>query len=140
MEGMNMLAVGAYLRALRSHQGLSQGKLAELVGVAGNTIWRIEAGEQEPRAGQLAALLTALHGRIEDIQRLITDSAATAADGEELAGRILTLAERDSILALADTDEKRARLLRRIAQLTENPELRARIEGYLDGLESPPSQ
>lgn len=135
-----MLAVGAYLRALRSQQGLSQGKLAELVGVAGNTIWRIEAGDQEPRAGQLAALLTALHGRIEDIQNLITDNAATAADGEALAGHILTLKERDALLTMANTDEKRARLLRRIAQFTEDPELRARIEGYLDGLENLPDR
>lgn len=131
-----MLAVGAYLRTLRSQQGLSQGKLAELVGVSGNTIWRIEAGEQEPRASQLAALLTVLRGRIEDVQRLISDSLATVMQGEELASDAILRVERDRILALADTDEKRARLLRRIAELTENPELRARIEGYLDGLEA----
>lgn len=64
-----MKAVGAYLRALRESQGLSQGKLAEMVGVAGNTIWRIEAGKQEPRADALAAILTAVHGRIEHDRR-----------------------------------------------------------------------
>lgn len=130
-----MRAVGAYLRALRAQQGISQGRLTELVGVAGNTIWRIEAGDQEPRAGQFAAILTALHGRIEDIQRLITDTAATPADGEALAGHVLGRSG-DSLIALADSDERRIRLLKRIAQLTENPELRARIEGYLDGLEA----
>ena len=131
-----MEAAGAYLRALRTHQGLSQGKLAELVGVSGNTIWRIEAGDQEPRASQLAALLTTLRGRIEDIQELISSTTATAADGEALAERMLTQAESNSLLALANTDDKRARLLRRIAKLTENPDLRSRIEGYLDGLEA----
>lgn len=130
-----MLAVGAYLRSLRAQQGLSQDGLATIVGVAGNTIWKIEAGKQEPRAGLLAAILTAVRGRIEDVHQLITDSGATEATGEALAGRVLTIRERDSILALADTDEKRARLLRRIAQLTGDPELRSRIEGYLDGLE-----
>ena len=131
-----MQAAGAYLRALRTHQGLSQGKLAELVGVSGNTIWRIEAGDQEPRAGQLAALLTTLRGRIEDIQELISSATATAADGEALASQVLTQAERDAVFARANTDDKRATLLRRIAKLTENPDLRSRIEGYLDGLEA----
>ena len=131
-----MQAAGAYLRALRTHQGLSQGKLAELVGVSGNTIWRIEAGDQEPRAGQLAALLTTLRGRIEDIQELISSTTATAADGEALAERMLTQPESNALLALANTDDKRAKILRRIAKLTENPDLRSRIEGYLDGLEA----
>lgn len=131
-----MQAAGAYLRALRTHQGLSQGKLAELVGVSGNTIWRIEAGDQEPRAGQLAALLTTLRGRIEDIQELISSTTATAADGEALAERMLTQTESNALLALANTDDKRAKILRRIAKLTENPDLRSRIEGYLDGLEA----
>lgn len=131
-----MQAAGAYLRALRTHQGLSQGKLTELVGVSGNTIWRIEAGDQEPRAGQLAALLTTLRGRIEDIQELISSATATAADGEALASQVLTQAERDAVFARANTDDKRATLLRRIAKLTENPDLRSRIEGYLDGLEA----
>lgn len=80
-----MRAVGAYLRALRENQGLSQGKLAEMVGVAGNTIWRIEAGKQEPRADALAAILTAVHGRIEHIQELISSDVATLIDGERLA-------------------------------------------------------
>lgn len=73
-----MIAAGAYLKALRTKTGLSQGKLAELIGVAGNTIWRIEAGKQEPGGGQLAALLTTLHGRVEDFQALIIDQKATA--------------------------------------------------------------
>lgn len=80
-----MKAVGAYLRALRESQGLSQGKLAEMVGVAGNTIWRIETGRQEPRADALAAILTALHGRIEHVQTLISSDVATLLDGERLA-------------------------------------------------------
>jgi transcriptional regulator with XRE-family HTH domain len=133
---MNMEATGAYLRVLRTRQHLSQGKLAELVGVTGNTIWRIEAGDQEPKAAQLAALLTTLHGRIEDIQKLISDKAATIRDAERLADEALSARERASLLALVDTDEKRRSLLLRIAQLTDDPILAARLEGYLDALES----
>lgn len=137
-----MTATGAYIRALRLRQRMSQGKLAELVGVTSNTIWRIESGDQEPKTGQIAALLTTLHGRIEDVQRLISDKLATEREAERLADEALAAYERAQVMALADTDEKRAVLLRRIAALTEDPELRARIEGYLDGLAegAPPSR
>lgn len=131
-----MKATGAYLRVLRTRQHLSQGKLAEMVGVTGNTIWRIEVGDQEPKAAQLAALLTTLHGRIEDVQKLITDKTATTRDAERLADEALSAHERASVLALANTDEKRRSLLLRIAHLTDDPILAARIEGYLDALES----
>lgn len=129
-----MVAVGSYMRVLREHQGLSQAGLAERVGVTGNTIYRIEAGRQEPRGKQLAALLNALCGRTEDFEYL-RDKATTAAEGQELALRILSEQERDAVLVIANTDPKRAALLRRIARLTSSDELRARIEGYLDALE-----
>lgn len=130
-----MIAAGAYLKALRTKTGLSQGKLAELIGVAGNTIWRIEAGKQEPGGGQLAALLTTLHGRVEDFQALIIDQKATAEDAERLAKQAQEA--RQQLLAFAENDDGRRRLLERIAQLTTDPALQARIEGYLDGLSIP---
>lgn len=85
MWGMGMIAAGAYLRALRDKKGVSQGKLGELIGVAGNTIWRIEKGKQEPQGAQMVALLAALDGRLDDMQRLLSDATATADDGERLA-------------------------------------------------------
>lgn len=130
-----MQAVGVYLRALRARQKLTQGKLAELVGVTGNTIWRIEAGEQEPKIALLAAILTTLRGRIEDIQQLVNDKEATPHEAEQLADQALVIHDQTAaLLKLANTDEKRRALLLRIAELTDDPILAARIEGYLDGL------
>ncbi len=134
-KDMKMQAAGAYFRALREYQQLTQSRLAELVGVTGNTIWRIEAGAQEPRGELATALLTVLRGRIEDLQALISDVNATADDGRARARGLLSQADRDSVLLSASTDVRRAALLRRIARLTEDPELRARIEGYLDAFE-----
>lgn len=129
---MGLDAFGAYVKALRAQHKMSQGRLAELVGVAGNTIYRIEAGRQEPQTEQLASLLTVLGGRIKDVQELLS-VGATKAKAKELAQEALT---EQSLLAMANTDPKRAALLRRIAELSDDPVLIARISAYLDGLEA----
>jgi transcriptional regulator with XRE-family HTH domain len=82
---MNMLATGAYLRTLRELQGISQGKLADQIGVATNTVWRIESGKQEPKTLQIINLLAVLAGRVADIAALINDPNATPEDGARLA-------------------------------------------------------
>lgn len=128
-----MEAVGAYIRTLRLQQKLTQTKLAELVGVSNNTIWRIEAGQQEPGGSQLAAILTIIRGRIDHVYELLSNTFATKADGEKKAKQQLTA---ESVLALADTDPKRIALLKRIMILADDPKLRQRILDYLDGLES----
>jgi transcriptional regulator with XRE-family HTH domain len=129
---MGLEAFGAYVKALRTQHKMSQGKLAELVGVAGNTIYRIEAGRQEPQTEQLAALLTILGGRIRDVRELL-QTGATATKARKLAQDALT---EQSLLAMANTDPKRAALLKRIAELSDDPSLTERIESYLDGLEA----
>lgn len=129
---MGLEAFGAYVKALRTEHKMSQGRLAELVGVAGNTIYRIEAGRQEPQTEQLAALLTILGGRIRDVRELL-QVGATTTKAHELAQDALT---EQTLLALANTDPKRAALLKRIAAISDDPVLIARIESYLDGLES----
>lgn len=129
---MSLDAFGAYVKALRTYHKMSQGRLAELVNVAGNTIYRIEAGRQEPQTEQLAALLVVLGGRIKDVRELL-QVGATEAKANELAQEALT--ER-SLLAMANTDPKRAALLKRIAELSDDPSLTERIESYLDGLEA----
>lgn len=131
-----MQAVGIYLRTLREAHQLSRAAVAAQIGTHESQLVRIEAGEQDSRGSLLLAFVAAVKGRAEDIQKLLLDKDVTVEDGRRLASGVLAHDERDSILSLADTDEKRFRLLRRIAQLTENPELRAQIEGYLDGLES----
>lgn len=129
---MGLDAFGAYVRALRTQHKMSQGKLADLVGVAGNTIWRIEAGRQAPQTEQLAALFTILGGRIKDVRELLR-TGTTKAKAKELAQEALT---EQSLLAMANTDPQRAALLRRIVELSDDPVLIARIEAYLDGLEA----
>lgn len=129
---MGLPDLGAYLRALRKHQGWTQAKVADLVGVAGNTIYRIEAGRQEPETTQLAALLTVLGGRISDVQKLLTGKLGSATP-HDLAREAIS---EQALLTLLDTDPKRANLLRQIAKLTDDPRLRQRIEDYLRGLEA----
>lgn len=133
LEVMNMRAAGAYLKKLREAQkGLTQSKLGELVGVSGNTIYRIEAGRQEPEGRQLAFLLTLLHGQIEHFQQLLTNTSATPEEAYVLADKALSI---QILLRLANSDEKRRRLLLKVAQLTDDPVLAGRIEGYLDHMD-----
>ena len=129
---MELGALGAYVRALRERHGLSQEQLAAQTDVTTNTIWRVEAGRQEPRTSLLSALLAVLHGRARDVQELLKHGATTER-AQELADEAITEA---AILAAADTDPKRRALLRRIAELSEDPELTRRIEDYLSGLEA----
>lgn len=80
-----MIAAGAYLKTLREAQGFTQEGLGEAVGVTGNTIYRIEAGKQEPLTAQIVNLLATLKGHAEDMAKLINDSNATRDDGQQKA-------------------------------------------------------
>lgn len=53
--------VGENIRRERELAGLGLGDLAEHSGVSRNTIWRMEAGKQEPRLATVIALSFALH-------------------------------------------------------------------------------
>lgn len=129
---MGLEAFGAYIRALRERRKLTQAKLGGLIGVTGNTVYRIEKGRQEPETTQLAALLTALGGRIKDVQRLLSGTASKA-DADQLADEALT---EEQLLAMIDTDPKRRAILQQIVELSDDPVLVARIEDYLKGLET----
>ena len=50
-----------YLRECRKMRGLTQGKLAEIVGVHVNTILRWEYGKREPKASELQRIAEALN-------------------------------------------------------------------------------
>lgn len=50
-----------YLRERRKMRGLTQGKLAEMVGVHVNTILRWEYGKREPKASELQKIADALN-------------------------------------------------------------------------------
>lgn len=129
---MGTEAFGAYIRALRERHKLTQAGLGGLIGVTGNTIYRIETGQQAPETPNLVALLAALGGRIRDVQRLLS-GAADVSEVEQMADEAMT---EQRLIAMADTDPKRRALLRRIAELSDDPDLTSRIEGYLDGLKA----
>lgn len=133
VSAMGSKPLGAYIRALRQHMRpkTSQRRLAEIVETTNNTIYRIEAGVQEPQEF-LAAILTAIGGRVKDIPRLLADGASVGL-AKELAEQAIT--ERD-LLEWATTDENRMKLLRRIRAMSDDdPDLRSRIDGYLDKLQ-----
>ena len=55
------------LKEARADRGLSQGELAELVGVSRNTISSIETGQFSPTAKLALVLCTALDRKFEDL-------------------------------------------------------------------------
>jgi transcriptional regulator with XRE-family HTH domain len=84
---MNIEAVGAYLQRLRQKKEMSRIQLATLVGTTETSLWRIESGKQEPRGPLLFALVNAVGGRIEDVQKLLLDETATKDDADQLANQ-----------------------------------------------------
>lgn len=55
------------LKEIRTEEGLSQAKLAEIVGVSRNTISSIETGQFSPTAKLALILCIALDKKFEDI-------------------------------------------------------------------------
>lgn len=56
-----------HLKEARTHKGLSQAQLAELVGVSRNTISSIETGQFNPTAKLALILCIALDMKFEDL-------------------------------------------------------------------------
>lgn len=63
----NELILRNRLKEIRAEQGLSQAKLAEIVGVSRNTISSIETGQFSPTAKLALILCIALDKKFEDI-------------------------------------------------------------------------
>jgi transcriptional regulator with XRE-family HTH domain len=59
---------GARLRALREKAGLSQSALGEMVGIASNSIARIERSESEPTWGLARRLADALNTSLDSFR------------------------------------------------------------------------
>ena len=55
------------LKSIRTEKGLSQGQLAEMVGVSRNTISSIETGQFSPTAKLALILCIALDRKFEDL-------------------------------------------------------------------------
>ena len=63
----NELVLQNRLKELRTKQGLSQARLAEMVGVSRNTISSIETGQFQPTAKLALVLCIALDQKFEDV-------------------------------------------------------------------------
>ena len=63
----NELVLKNRLKELRAEQGLSQSKLAEMVGVSRNTISSIETGQFSPTAKLALIICIALDKTFEDV-------------------------------------------------------------------------
>lgn len=138
-------ALGGYIRTLREERGLRQADVLRLLSerygraVDRSKYYRLEKGtdkERWPEGDFLAALLDILKANIADIGWIQQHKDATEADGERLAREWLSREEIERIRAFTTTDEGRLRLLQHVYELSDDPELRARIQGYLDGLQS----
>lgn len=116
-NAMNLVAGSAYLRTLRKAQkGLTQEGLAERIGVSGNTIYRIEAGVQEPKTKQIISLLAILQGDARDLSELINNPSATEQDGE------LKAAQRLQSIAAQATPEQRKTIADQLRQMANDLE------------------
>lgn len=63
----NELVLKNRLKAIRTEQGLSQARLAEIVGVSRNTISSIETGQFSPTAKLALVICIALDKKFEEI-------------------------------------------------------------------------
>lgn len=118
-----MKALGAYFEVLRGDRG--RAALAADVGISEMSIWRIEDGSQEPRAELLNALVRTLRARWSDVEKLLSDSDATAEDGRQLA---ISLRSR---LEQADSaDMRKQEINRLIDELERDPKKLDRLIGY----------
>lgn len=91
-----MIAASAYFRVLREHHGLSRAKLAGELDVSEMNIWRLEEEAQEPKAELLTALVRRLKARWEDVEALLANPLATAADGRQRADNLIAMASQMS--------------------------------------------
>jgi len=99
--GMTMQAVGAYIATLREARGINPTALGRLVGTSASQISRIEQGSQDPRASLLFAIIDAVQGRYDDVQRLLLTDADVNT-GHQLAEALLTDAENERIDVVID--------------------------------------
>lgn len=84
VHSMGIRAAMHYLYTLRDAAGITRAKLAALVQVTENTIWRVETGRQEPSGSLLVAIAHALHADWSDVEYLVVNNA-TDQDAEARA-------------------------------------------------------
>lgn len=134
-------ALGGYVKEMREGRGLRPvDVLAQLSERLHKTIdesrlWRVETGKAWPDGDFLAALLDIIRADIADVGWIQQHPDATAEDGQQRARERLSASEQSQLDSFLVTDEGQLQLLRAVARLSDDPELRGRIRGYLDALE-----
>jgi transcriptional regulator with XRE-family HTH domain len=88
-----LMAVGAYLRRLRTHRRMTPTVTAAYAGTDPSMLNRIEKGNIDTRGSLLLALTRTVGGNMDDIQHLMHDRHATAATGEQRANRWIAFLE-----------------------------------------------
>jgi DNA-binding XRE family transcriptional regulator len=78
---MGIHAVGAYLAALRESRGLSQQRLADMIGHSKRQVIRWEQGKETPSALHLHLFVAAVRGSIIQVHQLLINPNATVDDG-----------------------------------------------------------
>ena len=102
------------LRAHRARAGLSQGKLARLIGVETNTVWRYEAGKLKPRMDLLPLIAGALGVSVDDLIGGEQLHPPTRADRQ---ARLEQAAE--EVISTRDLSEREIQILRSLRDLGE---------------------
>jgi transcriptional regulator with XRE-family HTH domain len=88
-----LVAVGAYLRRLRTHRRMTPTVTAAYAGTDPSMLNRIEKGNIDTRGSLLLALTRTVGGNMDDIQHLMHDRHATALTGEQRANRWIAFLE-----------------------------------------------
>lgn len=127
---LTVTALGEYISDAMRGLSWEQKDLVAASGLTKATISRIVSGvTKQPDRKTLAQLARALHKPLG----ALLERAGYVLD-EEIA-RDPGLAELWTLTLSAHSDPERATLLRRVLEMSDDPVLRARISGYLDGLE-----
>ncbi len=92
-----MAALGAYLQTVRKHRKISQERLAEQLGTAALTIWRIENAKQEPGGELLFKIVAAIKANLDDVMRLVLEDNLTEDDGIQLAQAFINAPQREQL-------------------------------------------
>ncbi len=131
-----MQAVGAYIRELRTRQGMTVNEIVLATGLNQTYIWRIESGEtDDPGLERISKIVEAVRGRGDHIVKLFLHPQPSDAYIQELAREaLLTEEQRDQVQSYLGTDEETRLLLEAVYEKAADPVLRGRIRGYVDSL------
>lgn len=127
MIDMGIEDVTAYLRSLRSQQGISQSVLANHMGLSLRQVSRWETGEsREVSSEALLRAIIFLNASWDRIRELMTDPVPTPPDPESISDERAAHVSDGDVLALIET----------VMQLRDDPRSFAALADYANSLTS----